>query len=163
MKSRDDGRDEFPGVAWKLSGIQHSSLEVHSTSQERWMKTFWRVILILSVMAPRGDARLQISDFLRGCRLSSVSESRRVLSLWLFYMQASVSWTSCELQQGASAGRYREVWHGLFWVRWRSVVPLHSESSVKGLIMMEVQLEEDCSSPVLKWQGPGQEVVLHAL
>ncbi len=31
------------------------------------------------------------------------------------------------------------------------------------LCMMEVQLEEDCSSPVWKWQGPGQEVVLHAL
>ncbi len=28
-----------------------------------------RVILSLSVMAPRGDARSQISDFLRGCRL----------------------------------------------------------------------------------------------
>ncbi len=36
--------------------------EVHSTSQERWMKMFWKVILSLSVMAPRGDARSQISD-----------------------------------------------------------------------------------------------------
>ncbi len=56
------------------------------------MKTFWRVILSLSVMAPRGDTRSQISVLWRGCRLSSVNGSRRVLSLWLFYMQASVSW-----------------------------------------------------------------------
>ncbi len=43
-------------------------------------------------------------------------------------------------------------------------LPLHSESSVKvWLCLMEVQLEEHCSSPVLKWQGPGQEVVLHAV
>ncbi len=42
--------------------------------------------------------------------LSSVSGSRRVLlSLWLFYMQASVSWTWCKLQPGASAGRQRRV------------------------------------------------------
>ncbi len=41
---------------------------------------------------------------------------------------------------------------------WRPVVPLHSETSVKvWLCLMEVQLEEHCSSPVLKWQGPGQE------
>ncbi len=82
------------GVAWKLSGIHRSGWgwEVHSTSQERWMKMFWRVILCLSVMAPRGDTRSQISVFWRGCRLSSVSGSRRVLSQWLFYMQASVSW-----------------------------------------------------------------------
>ncbi len=68
---------------------------------------------------------------LRGCRLSSVSGSRQVLSLWLFYMQASVSWTWCELQPGASAGRQREVWHGPFWVRWRPIMLQHSESSVK--------------------------------
>ncbi len=43
----------------------------------------------------------------------------------------------------------REVWHGPFWVRWRPIVPLHSESSVKvWLCLMEVQLEEHCSSPV---------------
>ncbi len=29
--------------------------------------------------------------------------------------------------------------------------------------MMEVQLEEHRSSPVYKWKGPGQEVVLHAV
>ncbi len=52
------------GVAWKLSGIHRSGWgwEVHSTSQERWMKTFWRVILSLSVMAPRGVAHSQISS-----------------------------------------------------------------------------------------------------
>ncbi len=95
MKSSDDGRDEFSDVAWKLSGIQHPGCgwEVHSTSQERWMKTFWRVILCLSLMTPRVIAHSQISDFWRGCRLSSVSGSKRVLSMWLFYMQASVSWT----------------------------------------------------------------------
>ncbi len=32
-----------------------------------------------------------ISDFWRGCRFVIVSGSRRVLSLWLFYMQSSVS------------------------------------------------------------------------
>ncbi len=38
---------------------------------------------------------------------------------------------------------------GTFWVRWRPVVRLHSESSVKvWLCLMEVQLEEHCSSPV---------------
>ncbi len=37
------------------------------------------------MLAPRGIARSQISDCLRGCRLSKESESRRVLSLWLFY------------------------------------------------------------------------------
>ncbi len=48
MKSSDDRSDEFPGVAWKLSGIQHSGWgwEVHSTSQERWMKMFWKVIFV---------------------------------------------------------------------------------------------------------------------
>ncbi len=72
MKSRDDRRDEFSSVAWKLSGIQQSrwGWEVHSTSQERWMKMFWKAILCLSVMAPQGIARSQISDFWRGCRLS---------------------------------------------------------------------------------------------
>ncbi len=89
----------FQVSLWKLSGIQHSGWgwEVHSTSQELWKNTFWKVI---SVMAPRGVARSQISDFLRGCRLSLVNGTRRVLSLWLFYLQASVSWTWCELQQG---------------------------------------------------------------
>ncbi len=144
--------NEFSGLAWKLSGIQYFrwGWEVHSTSQERWRKTIWRVILCLPVMAPWGVAHSQISDFLRGCRLScQVSGSRRVLSPWLFYMQASVSWTWCERQLGASAGRLREVWHGPFWVRWRPVVPLHSESSVKvWLCMMEVQQEEHCISPV---------------
>ncbi len=86
-----------------------------------------------------------------------------VLSLWLFYMQASVFWIWCELQPGASSGRYSEVWHGPFLVCWRPVVLLHSESSVKvWLCMMEVQIEEHCSGPVLKWQGPGQ-VVQHAV
>ncbi len=64
----------------------------------------------------------QISDFWRGCRFVIVSGSRRVLSLWLFYMQASVSWTWCELQPGASARRQREVWHVIFWARWRPIV-----------------------------------------
>ncbi len=81
--------------------------EVHSTSQERWIKMFWKVILCLSVMVPRGVTHSQISGFWKECRLSSVSGRRRVLSLWLFYMQASVSWTWCELQPGASAGRQR--------------------------------------------------------
>ncbi len=31
------------------------------------------------------------------------------------------------------------------------------------LCLMEVQPEEHCSSPAWKWQGPGQEVVQHAL
>ncbi len=36
-----------------------------------------------------------------------------------------------------------------FWGRWRPIVLQHSESSVKvWLCMMEVQLEEHCSSPV---------------
>ncbi len=53
---------------------------------------------------------------------------------------------------------------GPFGIRWWPVVLLYSESSVKvWLCMMEVQLEEHCSSTVLKWQGPGQEVVLHAV
>ncbi len=116
--------------------------EVHSTSQERWIKMFWKVILCLSVMAPRGVTHSQISGFWKECRLSSVSGSRRVLSLWLFYMQASVSWTWCELQPGASAGRQREVLHGPFWVCWRPIMLQHTESSVKvWLCMMEVQLE----------------------
>ncbi len=132
------------------------------TSQERGMKTFWKVILCLFVMAPRGVTHSQIWGFWRGCRLSSVSGSMRVLSLWLFYTQASVSWTWCELQPVASAGRQREVWHGPFWVRWRPID--QSESSVKvWSCMMEVQLEEHCSSPVWKWQGPGQEVVQRAV
>ncbi len=38
-----------------------------------------------------------------------VSGSRRVLRLWLFYMQASVSWTGCEVQLVVSARRQREV------------------------------------------------------
>ncbi len=93
-------------------------------------------------MAPRGVAHSQISGFWRGCRFVIVSGSRWVLSLWLFYIQASVSWTWCKLQLVASAGRQREVWHGPFWVRWRPTVPLHSESSVKvWLCMMKVQLE----------------------
>ncbi len=60
---------------------QKQGWEVHSTSQERWMKTFWNMILCLSVMAPRGVAQLQISVFWRRCRLSSVSysESRNLL------------------------------------------------------------------------------------
>ncbi len=60
MKSSDYGRDEFSGVAWKLSGIQHSGWgwEVHSTSQERWMKTFWRLILCLSVMGAIDEVSL---------------------------------------------------------------------------------------------------------
>ncbi len=37
----------------------------------------------------------------------------------------------------------------LFWARWKPVVPLHSESFVEvWLCLMEVQLEEHCSSPV---------------
>ncbi len=60
------------------------------------MKTFWRVILSLSVMGARGVAHSHL--FWRGCRLSSVNGSRRVRSLWLFYMQASVSWTWCEFK-----------------------------------------------------------------
>ncbi len=102
------------------------------------MKTFWKVILCLSVMAPRGFAHSQISGFWRRCRLSSVSGSRRVLSLWLFYMQTSVSLNWCELQLGASAGRQWEVWHGPFWVRWRPIVLQHSESSVKVWLCMIV-------------------------
>ncbi len=91
-------------------------------------------------MAPRGGAHSQISGFWRVCRLSSVSGGRRVLSLWLFYMQASVSWTWCELQPIASAGRQREVWHGPFWVHWRPIMLQNWESSVKvWLCMMGVK------------------------
>ncbi len=50
-----------------------------------------QLFLSLSVMVPRGVAHYQISDFWSGCRFVIVSGSRRVLSLWLFYMQASVS------------------------------------------------------------------------
>ncbi len=115
MKSSSVERDEFSVVAWRLTAIQHSGWgwEDHSTSQERWTRMFWRVILSLSVMAPRGVAHSQISDFWKGCRFVIVSLSRRVLSLWLFYMQASVSWTWCELQLVASASRQREVWCAL--------------------------------------------------
>ncbi len=58
--------------------------------------------------------RSQISDF---WRLSSLSGSRRVLSMWLFYMQSSVSWTWCELQTGTRACRQKELWHGPFLAR----------------------------------------------
>ncbi len=37
-----------------------------------------------------------------------MSGSRGALSLWLFYMQASVSWTGCELQLVASARTQNE-------------------------------------------------------
>ncbi len=132
----------------RLKIVRDSAFRI-GVGSERWMKTFWKVILCLSVMAPKGVAHSQISDFWRGCRLSSVSGSRRVLRLWLLYMQASVSWTGCKMQPGASAGRQREVWNGPFWVRWRPIVLQLSESSVKiWLCMMEVQLEEHCSSPV---------------
>ncbi len=116
QKSSDDGRDVFSGVAWKWSGTQQSEWgwEVHSTSQERWMKTFWRVILSLSVMEPRGVAHSQISDILRGCRFVIVSGSRRVLSLWMFYMQVSVSWTWCELR-AATGSQCREIKRGVTW------------------------------------------------
>ncbi len=111
MKSSSIERDEFSVVAWRLTVIQHSGWgwQDHSTSQERWMRMFWRVILSLSVMVPRGVAHSQISDFWRGCRFVIVSGSRWVLSPWLFYMQASVSWTWCELQLVDSARRQREV------------------------------------------------------
>ncbi len=111
MKSSSVERDKFSVVTWRLTGIQHSGWgwEDHSTSQEWWMRMFWRVILSLSVMVPQGVAHLQISDFWRGCRFVIVSRSRWVLGLWLFYMQASVSWTGWELQLVASARRQREV------------------------------------------------------
>ncbi len=159
MMSSSVERDEFSVVAWRLTGIQRSGWgwEDHSTSQERWTRMFWRVILSLSVMVSRGAAHSQISDFWRGCRFVIVSGSRWgfwrgcrfvivsgsrwgfwrgcrfvivsgsrwgfwrgcrfvimsgsrwVPSLWLFYMQASVSWTGCELQLVASARRQREV------------------------------------------------------
>ncbi len=54
------------------------------------MKTFGKVILCLSVMAPRGIVHSQISDFWRGCRLSKVSVSRRVLSLYNNYINYSL-------------------------------------------------------------------------
>ncbi len=58
MKSSSVERDEFSVVAWRLTGIQHSGWgwEDHSTSQEWWTRMFWRVILSLSVMVPRGVA-----------------------------------------------------------------------------------------------------------
>ncbi len=111
MKASSVERDEFSVVAWRLTVIQRSGWgwEDHSTSQKWWTRMFWRVILSLSVMVPRGVAHKQISDFWRGYRFVIVSGSRRVLSLWLFYMQASVSWTGCELQLVASARRERGV------------------------------------------------------
>ncbi len=83
MKSSSVERDEFSVVAWNLTGIQHSGWgwEDHSTSQKWWTRMFWRVILSLSVMVPRGVAHKQISDFWRWCRFVIVSGSRRVLSL----------------------------------------------------------------------------------
>ncbi len=49
MKSSSVERHEFSGVAWRLTGIQHSGWgwEDHSTSQERWTRMFWKVILSL--------------------------------------------------------------------------------------------------------------------
>ncbi len=105
--------------------------------------------LSLSVMAPQGVSHSHISGFWRGCRLSSVSGSRRVLSLWLFYMQASVSWTWCELQPGASAARLLRgvTWAILgslktshaaaFWIRW------HINDSLIVLFSFFVQLFQD--------------------
>ncbi len=51
MKSSEDGRDEFSGVTWKLSGIQRSGWgkEVNSTSQERWTKTFKKKIIFIFI------------------------------------------------------------------------------------------------------------------
>ncbi len=47
----------FSVVAWRLTGIQRSRWGGnHSTSQERWTRMFWRVILSLSVIVPRGVA-----------------------------------------------------------------------------------------------------------
>ncbi len=204
MKSSSVKRDEFSVVAWRLTGIQRFRMgggKIIPASRKWWTRMFWRVILSLSVMVPRGVAHSQISDFWRGCRFVIVSGSRRgfwrecrfvivsgsrrgfwrgcrfvivsgsrrgfwrgcrfvivsgsrrgfwrgcrfvivsgsrrgfwrrcrfvivsgsrrgfwrgcrfvivsggrwVLSLWLFYMQASVSWTGCELQLVASARR----------------------------------------------------------
>ncbi len=53
-----------------------------------------------------------------GCKFVIVSGSRWVLSLWLFYMQASVSWTGCELQLVASARDTREVYMSSFGLSW---------------------------------------------
>ncbi len=39
-------------------------------------------------------------------------------------------------------GDKERLWHGPFWVRWRSIMLQHSESSVKvGLCMTEIQME----------------------
>ncbi len=89
--------DKFPARQWEVKGKRaklrkESEVFFYIWWRKRWVFRFWRVILSLSVMAPRGDTRSQISVLWRGCRLSSVNGSRRVLSLWLFYMQASVSW-----------------------------------------------------------------------
>jgi len=81
------------------------------------------------------DMSFQVS--LKSCQgLSLPDRSGRVISLWLFYMQASMSWTWCELQPEASAWIYIKVWHGFlgllktsqaaaFWI------------ICKGLIVME--------------------------
>ncbi len=59
-------------------------------------------------MAPRGIPHSQISDFWRGCRLSSVSGSRRVLSLWLPMMGIAfvcvwAAYATTELPETAAA------------------------------------------------------------
>ncbi len=59
---------------------------------------FWRGCRFVIVSGSR-------RGFWRGCRFAIVSGSRRVLSLWLFYLQASVSWTGCKLQLVASRRR----------------------------------------------------------
>ncbi len=66
-------------------------------------------------------------------------------------MQASMFWTWSELQPVASAGDKERCNRLFFWL-----------VEEVWLCLMEVQPEEHCSSPAKKWQGPGQEVVLHA-
>ncbi len=56
MKSSSVERDEFLVVAWQGSSVLDRGGGDHSTSQEWWTRMFWRVILSLSVMVPRGVA-----------------------------------------------------------------------------------------------------------
>ncbi len=52
--------EEVSFQVWQGSSVPDGGGD-HSTSRERWMKTFWKVILSLSVMSPRGVAHSQIS------------------------------------------------------------------------------------------------------
>ncbi len=98
MKSSDDGRDEF---RCRLKIVRYSSFRMRVGSSFHQPGTVNENVLE-SDFEPLCDdttRRRSLADlFWRGCRLSSVNGSRRVRSLWLFYMQALVSWTWCEFK-----------------------------------------------------------------